>query len=203
MESSFSLKVSLLASIPFLLLGLINILSDNFVKVPHKLSDLVFPVAVLSMYVLLVVGWVKDFPRWSVPSIGFCIIFSLLLMNVSSPIFTGATIHGLWAWLPFALALIIAIVIKPSFKPLKKLMEKIKDDTSLIVFSLYGIVPLSVLMVFDEVSDIKLLPILIIITLIISLGAFFYLYSNKKIIRTFSLIFGIIFSLSISIFSII
>ncbi|OGU12473.1 MAG: hypothetical protein A2X61_02665 [Ignavibacteria bacterium GWB2_35_12] len=203
MENNFSLRVSILSSLPFLFLGLIDIDSFDYVKLPLYLSGLVFFVPVISMFVLFVVGWIKEFPRWTIPSVGFCIIFSLLLMNVSIPSITGGTILGVWALLPFAMALIISIVLKPSLKPLKKLAERIKDDTSLIVFSLYGILPISVLMVFDEVSDIKLIPILIIITLIITLGAFFYLYSSKKIIRTSSLILGIIFSLFISIISII
>src|SRR3989339_210251 len=166
MENNFSLRVSILSSLPFLFLGLIDIDSFDYVKLPLYLSGLVFFVPVISMFVLFVVGWIKEFPRWTIPSVGFCIIFSLLLMNVSIPSITGGTILGVWALLPFAMALIISIVL-------------------------------------DEASDIKLIPILIIITLIITLGAFFYLYSSKKIIRTSSLILGIIFSLFISIISII
>ncbi|TAL70750.1 MAG: hypothetical protein EPN82_01255 [Bacteroidetes bacterium] len=201
MERNFSLRVSTLSSLPFLFLGLFNVFSGNFVTLPDFFSGFFFFVPILLMFTLFVIGWVNDFPLWTIPSIGFCIIFSVLLMNVSIPMITGRTILGFWALLPFTMALLISIVIKPSIKPIKKLAERFMDDMSLIIFLLYGILPLIVLIVFDEMSDIKLIPILISISLIITFGAFFYLYSKKKVIRTISLILGIFFSLLIIIIS--
>jgi hypothetical protein len=87
---------------------------------------LVFPVIVLG------IGWVKSFPRWSYPCVGFVLLFSLYMMNVATP---GLWIFGytfgrndLWgwrSWIPFLVMAAIVLLITRSLRPLLELFTNV------------------------------------------------------------------------------
>jgi len=175
METSFSSRTSLLATIPFGLFGLSWAFSNSGFNVPAFL----FIISVISMFVLLGIGWIKNFPRWSFPAIGFCLLFSMFfMMMIISGISDG--VLGLWAWTPLIITLIISFVIKPSSEPIKKIIERIKEEPALILFALYGFVPIFVWILSDEMYTIWMIFIALISTLILSSGIYLFLRSDKK-----------------------
>ncbi len=187
METSFSSRTSLLATIPFGLFGLSWAFSNSGFNVPALIQMFLFITAVISMFVLLGIGWIKNFPRWSFPAIGFCLLLSVFLMMV---VISGLSdgVLGLWAWTPLIITLIISLIIRPSSEPIKKIIERIKEEPALILFALYGFVPIFVWILSDEMYTTWMIFIALISTLILSSGIYLFLKSDKKRTRVLSVI---------------
>ena len=187
METSFSSRTSLLATIPFGLFGLAWAFSNTGFNVPQFIRLFVFWTTMISMFVLLGIGWIKNFPRWSFPAIGFCLLFSMffMMMVISDPIDDDL---GLWAWIPLLITLIISLIFKPSIEPIKKIIERIKEEPALILFALYGFAPFFVLILCDEMHSNWMIFVALLSTLILSSGLYLFLRSDKKRNRVLSMI---------------
>ncbi|MBP1671024.1 MAG: hypothetical protein H6Q22_596 [Bacteroidetes bacterium] len=187
METSFSSRTSLLATIPFGLFGLAWALSNSGFNVPGLIQMILFITSVISMFVLLGIGWINNFPRWSFPAIGFCLLLSVFLMMV---VISGLSdgVLGLWAWTPLLITLIISLSFKPSIEPIKKIIERIREEPALILFALYGITPIFVWILCDEMYSIWMIFIALITTIILSSGIYLFLRCDKKRTRVLSMI---------------
>jgi len=187
METSFSSRTSLLATIPFGLFGLSWAFSNSGFNVPGLIQMFLLITSVISMFVLLGIGWIKNFPRWSFPAIGFCLLFSMffMMMIISD---RSAGVLGLWAWTPLLITLIISLSFKQSTEPIKKIIERIKDEPALILFALYGFTPFFLWILCDEMHSSWMIIIALISTLILSSGVYLFLRSDKKRIRVLSMI---------------
>ena len=187
METSFSSRTSLLATIPFGLFGLAWAFSNSGFNAPALIQMFLFIISVISMFVLLGIGWIKNFPRWSFPAIGFCLLFSMFfMMMIISGISDG--VLGLWAWTPLIITLIISFIIKPSSEPIKKIIDRIKEEPALILFALYGFAPIFVWILSDEMYTIWMIFIALISTVILSSGIYLFLRSDRKRTRLISMI---------------
>ncbi|RHR49594.1 hypothetical protein DWW90_19445 [Parabacteroides sp. AF17-28] len=181
MEISFSTRTSLLAVIPFGVFGLAWAL-DMGVNAPYSILSMTFLASVIMMYALFCIGWVKEFPRWSFPAIGFCLLFSAFFSYVRIPSFSSERL-GLWAWFPLLLTVLIGLMFNSSFKPLKALARKIKDDPALILFALYGFAPIFVSLFTDEIHSLWMLPSTILSVVILCSGLYLFLKCKRKKIR--------------------
>lgn len=197
METSFSSHTSLLATIPFGLFGIAWAFSNSGLSIPNFIEMLLFIAAIISMFALLCVGWVKDFPRWSFPAIGFCLLFSSFFMMVTIPNFSD-NLLGFWAWTPLLISLVICLMFKPSVVPIKKLFNKIKEEPALLLFALYGFAPFFVSLFCDETHSVWMILVALLSTLILSLGLYFFLRSDKKIIRIISIVISGLLALALT-----
>lgn len=186
METSFSFRTSLLATIPFGLFGIAWAVSNSGLNIPNFIEMFSFIAAVLSMFALLCVGWVKDFPRWSFPAVGFCLLFSAFFMMVKIPDFSD-NLLGFWAWIPLLITLSICLMFKPSVTPMKKLFNKIKAEPALLLFILYGFAPFFVFLFYDETHSVWMIPVALLSTFILSLGLYFFLRNDKMKNRIISI----------------
>ncbi|MDR3341006.1 MAG: hypothetical protein LBT25_13145 [Candidatus Symbiothrix sp.] len=179
METSFSSRTALSATIPFGLYGIAWAFSNSGMKIPAFILSFVFIVSVLSMFVVLGIGWVKNFPRWSFPAIGFSLFLSLYFMMVTIPDFSPALL-GYWAWMPLFITMLVCLMLRPTLKPIRQLAKKIKAEPSLIIFILYGFVPFFVSLFCDETHSIWMFFIALIATSVLSFGLYFFLRSDRK-----------------------
>jgi len=187
METSFSSRISTLATIPFIFWGFTWFADSSGIGIPYFISMLLFILAILSMFGLFCLGWYKNFPNWSFPAIGFCALFSLFFMRITAPSISNEKL-GFYAWLPFAISLFVSLMLRPSIDPLKKIIERIKNDPSLILFMFFGFSPFFISLFCDEIHSAWMIPVAIISTLILSLGLYMYLRSDKTKIKVISLI---------------
>jgi hypothetical protein len=197
MKSNCTITETLLSIIPFLLFGtewLFSIYSDSII-----IRDILFVLALFSMFFLLGIGWIKGFPKWTIPSISFCIIFSLLFTNVSSPSFGRHEIWGLWALLPLGLTLIISIILNPTLRPIHNLSQMIKQEKNIIIFAFYGLLPILFPIAFDEINPISIAPFVFILTILTVISVIIYLRSSRQIVRTLTSIIGVVVTITIAI----
>ena len=84
----------------------------------------------------LLAAWLKDFPRWSYPYLGWLLV--LLVPSLGS---FGLHPPYLWRfWGPLVVTLLLAILLRPSLKPLRALWHGWQQDWTLSVFAVLGIV---------------------------------------------------------------
>jgi len=107
-------------------------------------------VAPIIFYLLLLGGflaaWLKGFPRWSYPYLGWLLLF--LVASLGS---TGLDDPYLWRiWGPLLITLLIAISLRPSLKPLSSLAHGWKQDWTLSIFAVLGILEFLIWAGFDE-----------------------------------------------------
>jgi hypothetical protein len=188
METSFSSRTSLLATIPFGLFGLSWAFSNSGLNVPALIQMFLFITSVISMFVLLGIGWIKNFPRWSFPAVGFCLLLSVFLMMVSIPGLSDDVL-GFWAWTPLLITLVISLIIRPGIESIKKFIERTKEEPALILFALYGFVPVFVWILSDEMYTVWMIFIALISTLILSSGLYLFLKSDRRKTRVLSFLF--------------
>jgi hypothetical protein len=156
----------------------------------------------VSYLILLGIGWVKNFPKWTIHSIGISVIMSWFLMKVSTPIFNRTEVWGIIALIPLILTLIISILLNPSVRPLENLFNQIKQEKNILIFLFYGVLPLILWMAFDEIHRPFLFVYPIILTAIVVTTIILYLENNKKSHRRLILIFGTIIPIIVAIIGI-
>lgn len=196
-----TIQTATFASIPVLLFGVKWILEHLDLNLTFKVVLSIFSIA--PMFFLLGIGWVKNFPKWSVYSIGFCLLISLMLMNISSPSLDRTEVWGVYGLMPLVVTLIISLTINFSLEPLKQLIKQIKEDFTTLLFILYGSLPLILWVEFDEIQSISAIPYIIILTVLTAAGVVVYLTSTKKLYRLLTMIIALIVTNAISLYYII
>lgn len=196
-----TIQTATFASIPVLLFGVKWILEYLDLNLTFKVVLSIFSIA--PMFFLLGIGWVKNFPKWSVYSIGFCLLISLMLMNISSPSLDRTEVWGVYGLMPLVVTLIISLTINFSLEPLKQLIKQIKEDFTTLLFILYGSLPLILWVEFDEIQSISAIPYIIILTVLTAAGVVVYLTSTKKLYRLLTMIIALIVTNAISLYYII
>ena len=194
METSFSSRTSLLATIPFGIFGIAWAVSNSGLGISGYIQSSLLVVSVLSMYVLLGIGWSKNFPRWSIPAFGFCLLFSVFLtMLIFMKVFPSLKHDTLGSLTVLILSVALVVLLTGllfilKLDPIKHLIQKTREDVSLILFALYGFAPFFVFLFYDEMHSIWLIPVILLSILIFSFGLYSFLRSDRKKIRIISLI---------------
>jgi len=195
-------KTSILTTIPILLFG-VSWLLEEIIVGGSIIGLISFIGVIIAPLVLLGIGWVKNFPKWTIHSIGISVVLSLFLMNVSSPMLNRTEVWGIIALIPLFLTLIISILLNPSFQPLKQLGNQIKEEKNILLFLFYGVLPLVLWMGFDEIHRPLIFIYPIVLTIIIIATVILYLENKNKKRRNLILILGTIIPIIVAIVGII
>jgi hypothetical protein len=188
-----SLSEALAGTAPFLLWGLMLIaleiprtwMEDSPVLGIALLGGLIF-----ALPVGMCIGWIKSFPRWSYPYVGNTLIFNFYLMNASTPGFLfGRELWGWRAWIPFLVIAGIAFTVTRSLKPVVRFYQNIVEDWTVLTFTLFGFMPLTVAILFDEMDRLYSLYFMVPLTILMCGTAFLYLYGKER--RVLVLVTGI------------
>ena len=198
METSFSSRTSLLATIPFGLFGIFQAISNSGLGVPLFIVYFMLMASVLAMFTLLGIGWTKNFPRWSFPAIGFCLLSSVFFMMITIPSLKEDDL-GYWALFPLFITLVVSLMFNPTVKPIQQFVKKIKEEPALLLFALYGFAPFFLFICFDEMHAAWLIPVILLSTLILSFGLYTFLRNDKKKWRVVSIILSGLIALTITI----
>ena len=189
----------------FLISGLLLILTE----IPHDwwAISLWFtnPAAVFLLGFLLVpaigfgIGWIRSFPRWSYPYLGYALLVSFYMMSVATPglrifnyTFGRSDLWGWRAWIPVSVMAVIALLITRSLRPLFKLFTNIWEDWTRLTFGMFGFMPLLIGIGFDEVDRLYSLPFMVVLTFLMVGTALTYLRSARQWQRVLALLVGII-----------
>lgn len=197
METNFSSRTALQATIPFALFGICWPFSNSSLNVPGIIQEFLLLSFVVSMFVLLCIGWVKNFPRWSFPAIGFCTLFTGLLCLIGS---SNDSLE-LWALIPLIISIALTQILKPGIEPIRNISKKVKEEPFLILFAFYGFTPFLLFMLSDEIHANWMIPFSLVMTAVISLGNYLFLTSDKRVFRVLSFIVAGIISITFTIFA--
>ena len=117
----------------------------------------------------LVFAWKRNFPRWSYSYLGWLGVV-ILFEGFSNPAYSSPG----QVWLPFLLALLVAVLVHPSLKPIRQSWWNWRKDWSLISFALLSMVEFLVWASYDEMPGPRLFW-MIPSAMILILGALGYL----------------------------
>jgi hypothetical protein len=144
---------------------------------------------------VLGMSWVKGFPRWCYPYWALGLAFSSLLVGAATP---GLRIFGytfgsndLWgwrAWIPVLVVAVIALLLSRSVRPLRQLVTGVWHDWTRLSFGFYGLLPLALMIVFDEVHGEE--PYVAVLGIILAVGAMAYMRSSRTWQRALTLSLG-------------
>jgi hypothetical protein len=184
---------TLLALGPFLLLTVLFLLVLLLTPFISNLNDptigLVIQLGVvLILLVVLLAGWVKNFPRWVFPYWGFALTITLYFFHFTGTV-SGYPFRGNWrVWIPLGGVALVGLLWTRSFRPIYNLFESLWKDWTLLSFAFYGALPLFFFAAYDEVHDAKF--ILTMFILILGAGAAFYMRTESIWHRFASLVGG-------------
>jgi hypothetical protein len=170
---------ALLATLPFILFGLTCLLAELASPVSLGNAYLIFSIAV--MFGLLI-GIATNFPNWTYSYLGWAVVMAFM-----------------WSmsWLMLLIAIGIGLLLARSIRPLRQCIHGIGEDWTILSFMMYAFVAF-VLLIYDENHHPYLAVFMLGSTLVISLGAWFYLRNTvnwKKLVSLFSgFVFGYIIS---------
>lgn len=181
-------KETLLALVPFLILGLTGIgsqapMNGGVMAGLFYLAGFLFLAGILPILAGLLAGWLAGFPRWVYPYVFYSFIFSLYLSNASTPglklfnvLIWGREIWGWRAWIPLLLVILLALLLsRPRWEKLSRLAQNVAEDWSLLAFSLYGLLPFTVFILLDEINHATSFPLAIAAEVLLIVGAFLYM----------------------------
>ena len=158
-------------------------------------GSILFGLIVVGFMAVACASWIRGFPRWSFPYLGFGILCSLLMRSVSP----GTTALGheigrperlLWqAFVPALIVAGIALLVTRSVQPLRKLAADAWKDWTRISFALYGMLPIALVVPFDETHGGALVGIGL--GLVLGIGALTYMRSTRTWQRAAALAGGL------------
>ena len=199
-EPPTSAMTILLGLFPILLLSLATILTEagnNYLWAGLVL----FPILYFVILVAAGVAWYQGSPRWSYSYTGFLLVFTWYLEGFRAPDFTIAgfrfpptgELWGKWIWLPLLITMLIVLVSRRSWQPLRQFFQNIWADWTLYTFLFYSTMPWLSWALFDEIRNQTLVVIsLLVADLSLCLGAWFYLRMRTLSLRALSLFYGML-----------
>ena len=192
-----------MGTLPFFLFGIIIIL----LELPITLFELNWfnslGGTLLLLFLILPaigfgIGWVQNFPRWSYPYAGMAVILAPFIQNASTP---GVTLFGipifgreLWgwrAWIPLAVAVVIALAVSRSFKPFLRFFTNLWNDWTIPSYLMLGVLPLLVMFAFDEMDRLYTLYFMIAFAILFVGMVILYLRSQTTWQRVLTLTLGV------------
>ncbi len=206
-----SWAAALIAALYFFLAGL-DLLSAN---IPPDWSvaglqrgtdipfwDTLFWFGLLVPAIAFAVAWVRGFPRWSYPYTGGLLVYSLYMMNTSTPLSRqlGYPNQG-WgwrAWLPFLIAFLAGLLITRSLRPARTFFANIRRDWTLATFAMFAWLPLLIAMVFDEIGRSYKNILMLLLMAIMIITALLYMRAGWQSGRARILTAGILTTLGVS-----
>jgi hypothetical protein len=118
---------------------------------------------------------------------------NLFMMNTSIPGFIfGRDLIGWRAWIPLALAAIVALITTKFANPLDALISGISKDMTVLSFGMFGFIPLLVDVLFDEMDRLYSLCFMLVLTLLILGTVVFYMRSSNQKERYTRISLGIV-----------
>ena len=189
----------LTALYPFILVGFVEplmivLMVSNLLTPQSVLVNGIGIFIVASLGILLLIGFVKGLPRWSLPYLGFALtilsvyVFSALLDIRSLRLYDRLAPLGdfifegsMWFGLLVVMILLVAVTrILPAFR-------RFRNDWTLLCFIPYGGVPFAMMLTFDEYTGDE--PFMFFGFLVLALGTWLYLH-NKHEWKRFGALLG-------------
>jgi hypothetical protein len=131
------------------------------------------------LWVVLLVGWVKGFPRWVFPYWGFALLITLYFQGFTGTVF-GNSFTGNWrVWIPLLGVAAIGMLWSRDLGSIYRLVRSFWVDWTRLSFAFYGLLPLMILAIYDEVHDSVASPAQTGLMLLLAVGALFYMRSDK------------------------
>ncbi|MCB9449923.1 MAG: hypothetical protein H6672_00695 [Anaerolineaceae bacterium] len=148
--------------------------------------------------VVLAVGWIKGFPRWSYAALLPLWFYSdyLTTLHIGGQ---PAPLTGIRAWLPVLIALGYALLRTRSLRSLWVFVTGIWQDWSRLSFLLYGFLAVVIPLSGDETHSAARVPLTIVAVVFMTIGAVAYVRAESPGQRILAL-FGGMMAGSISIF---
>ncbi|MBM4430845.1 MAG: hypothetical protein FJ026_10955 [Chloroflexi bacterium] len=147
----------------------------------------------------LCLGWMRGFPRWSYPYVGHVLVFSQYMTHVSTPGFLfGRELWGWRAWVPFAVAVGVALLVTRSLRPLGTFFTQIWHDWTLATFGMCGFLSLLVGIGFDEVDRLYSLYFMVLLAAVMVAMAWMYMRASQQRQRVWALLAGIVTTLGVT-----
>jgi hypothetical protein len=94
---------------------------------------------------------------------------------------------------------LIALAVTRSFQPIIKFFTNIRDDWTLLTFGMFGFMPLLVAIGFDEMDRLFSLYFMVILTIVMSGAAWFYMQAGTHRGRVIALLAGILLTTGITV----
>jgi hypothetical protein len=201
-NSQTSLSAALAGTVLFILwgLGLVSLEIPNEWGLPLWIPGIFLISALFILPVGMCIGWIKGFPRWSYPYVGHVLVFSLYMVNAATPGFLfGRELWGWRAWIPLLIIAGIALIVTRSLHPIAKFFTNMWHDWTLLTFGMFGFMPLLVAIGFDEMDRLYSLCFMVLIGLLMSGAAFFYMRANAQRQKITALLIGILGTTAITV----
>ena len=166
------------------------------------------------------VGWVKGFPRWSYPYGGFALAVTSLLVasNLDRWIFSGYDVWVLFfryvpdladvvfylmfneyaIWILFFAMAVIVLLLSRLWRPLRPLYQGVRHDWTRLSFGFYGVMPLALMIAFDDVTPTYRAAYLVASMVDLTAGALAYVRSARMSQRTLALLIGMTLSWAVA-----
>jgi len=160
--------------------------------------------------IVLILGFVKGFPRWSVPFLGIVVtVFGILELsqriweNIYPAVYrmlggrpstlptriAYQALRGGFSWFTVFVACVLLVLLLAAWPRTRRLAQSIRRDWTLFSFLLYGGVIFSLQLVFEEYRYAELWKIACWTCL--ALGAWIYLKSETSRKRIMALLVGV------------
>lgn len=143
----------------------------------------------------LLVAWLQAFPRWSYPYLGWLLVLLISAIGLPGP----GNPYPARVWGLFALTLLLAVLLRPSWEPFKALLRGWRADWTQASFALFAILEFLVWAGFDEVPAPRQILVFwqALAMGMVVFGALGYMRASGKVARMAVLLVGALLSFAI------
>lgn len=180
-----------LGTLPFLAFGV-----SSMIGKVDPISNLRGHDAEMVVYALalagLLIGWIRGFPLWSYSYLGWAFVLAWANTNMR----ISGTDWGYRIWIPFGVAVLIALLWTRSLQPIKGFFRDIWKDWTRLSLAMYALCGW-VSMIYDENHHPFLLAFMLASTLVTAGAAWFFLRSSSIRGRILAIVGGFMIAIII------
>lgn len=185
MEATCSKRTAWLALIPYALICM-----DLFMQLSifcgllpawfERVTTITFIfVSIILIIVYGIVGWWKNFPRWSFAVLGLTL---WAIYNIVLSIFFWHNFHmgNRWTLGVISVIILVGILFRFSLEPLREIGRKVKRDPWLILFAFYPLICWFSFRFMDDFNSLWRIPVALAVTVLFSWGFFTFLTNEDR-----------------------
>ncbi|MCC6300824.1 MAG: hypothetical protein IT314_16180 [Anaerolineales bacterium] len=195
---------------PFLLGGVLPVLFSLIVDIPLWIQ-IVFTLFMWFLVgSLLALGFKQSAPRWFMPYLGvpLSLISLIAFNNMVNPEWNGFPFlhNASWfvtqvfylgmLWMGLIVSILLIFLLTGLIPRLRPFHQRLRDDWTLLPFTLYGAVPFVIVLSFDEFKNEEMYLILAFLAL--ALGAWLYFRSASAWRKFWSLLGGLTLAMAVA-----
>ena len=178
----------LLVIFPFIPVA-VSVTTYRYLHLDYDITNRVQIYALAVFLAMIVVGWIRGFPRWVYPYVTViaAIFFAIIVGNDSDMTFRENLLWKMMVLGPVVLLFTGFWLVLRKKHPLRRVVQKVRSDWTLFAFCIYNLILIAIMGTFTNIRSADYASMLYVSTLLGMTGSALYILFSDKSSRMMAL----------------